>query len=578
MTARRLLLPVLLTLITAASAAAPGGPPVFEKTLMPTGFPDRCWLPNLACADDGTLYCAFALDIKSIWVCASRDAGRSWGPAVKVLDCPREGDLADPNILCVGPRVTVFASFGPAPRPPFTSIETLASSSDDGGVTWSPARLVPIPRKYVCGKVHVPVRLDDGTLAMGYSYDVPAEEGRPVSDEPQMHLHAGALLSRDEGETWTAGGDIQVDIQNIGADEPALVKLADGSLFAIVRTFDTRPYETRSHDGGLTWDPPQPAVFAGHNSPSALLRLRDGAILRVWDDSPSRRFPLVASLSTDECQTWSVPRTITEPGTEEGAHRMDQASYPSIAQAPDGTIVVSWWETGPQGSNVGLARLDRAWVEEASTWPTVVAFGDSVTLGTRDGVPEQTTFRARLARALEAGGRPVRMVNAGVPSSTTRDGLARLEGDVLARHPALVTVMFGINDAAMVDGGPVARTEPRVPLAEYKANLTAMVERCRAAGAKVVLCTPTPMSRAYLYSDVGGYAAHEDINYLLADYAQAAREVAAGTGTPLVDTFALFTALPDGLGLIGDGNHPWPEGHRLIAEALQGAVREALVP
>jgi lysophospholipase L1-like esterase len=84
------------------------------------------------------------------------------------------------------------------------------------------------------------------------------------------------------------------------------------------------------------------------------------------------------------------------------------------------------------------------------------------------------------------------------------------------------------------------------------------------------------MSRAYDYSSLGEYGKHADINYLLRDYAQVVREVAAATHVPLVDLFALFTERPDGLSLIPDGNHPWPPGHALIAEALRGPVSAEL--
>jgi lysophospholipase L1-like esterase len=81
------------------------------------------------------------------------------------------------------------------------------------------------------------------------------------------------------------------------------------------------------------------------------------------------------------------------------------------------------------------------------------------------------------------------------------------------------------------------------------------------------------MSRAYVYSNMGEYARHQDINYMLREYAEAARQVAATERVPLVDLFDLFVTRPDGLSLIPDGNHPWPEGHALIAEALFAVVK-----
>jgi len=341
---------------------------LFEVGHLETGFPHQSALPNLARAEDGTIFCAYAVNVQSIYLTSTRDAGKTWAKPVKVMECPRAGYIADPNILVIGPRVTVFATFVPAPYPPFAHSDTLASSSEDGGETWSEPVVIPIPHHYVCGKVHVPVWVDEETLAMGYSYDLPAEKGEAAAGEGGMDLRAGVLLSRDGGKTWTPGGDVHVDVFPIGADEPALVRLKNGDLFMVVRTASPRPYETRSHDGGLTWDEPRPSVFQGHNSPTALLRLNDGSILRVWDNSPTNRFPLVASLSTDECATWSPPRTITEPEVDEkGELSYRTACYPSIAQADDGTIVVVWWETSAAGSNIGLARFNRAWVVGGAT-------------------------------------------------------------------------------------------------------------------------------------------------------------------------------------------------------------------
>jgi hypothetical protein len=246
----------------------------------------------------------------------------------------------------------------------------------------------------------------------------------------------------------------------MGADEPAIVWLSNGDLFMIVRT-TTRPHETVSHDGGRTWEPLKPGPFQGLNSPSALLRLRDGAIVRAWDNSPTSRFPLVVSLSIADCRTWSPPRTVTEPTVDEdGALSYATACYPSLAEAADGTILLAWWQRDTQGHNsVWIARLNREWIKEARTLPPprkIVAFGDSVTLGVRPGVTEYQTFRYLLQERLKQQGLDVEVVNAGVGGDNTRTALARLDRDVLSERPELVIVMFGVNDAAMVDGGPVA--------------------------------------------------------------------------------------------------------------------------
>ena len=553
---------------------------MFEKNRLDTGFPGKSYLPNLAKADDGTIFCAFCVALDSIWITQSRDAGKTWAEPVKVMDMPREGYIADPNVLVVGSRVTVFATFLPAPSPPYDYNETLASTSEDAGLTWSQPVEIAIPRKYVTGKIHVPIWLDEDTVAMAYAWDVPAEEGRAADNEPDMHTRCGLLFSHDGGRTWTAGGDVDVDIAKCGADEPTVVQLENGDLHMVFRTYDERPWETVSHDNGQSWEQPSPSHCYGHNSPSDLLRLHDGSILRVWDNSPTSRFPLVASISSDECRSWSPPRVIEEPDFDDrGEPLYRSACYPSAIQAADGTIILSWWQTTKTESNIGMARFDRQWVEQAGMLPTIVAFGASGTRGVREGVEEYHTYRERLRYRLKAAGIEARVINAGVGGSNTRDALQRLDSDVLAHDPDIVTIMFGLNDAAMVDGGPdgpIARTEPRVPLDEYRANLAEIVRRIKAAGAKPILCTVTPISRDYVYSHMGAYGEVDDMNYRNRDYCQAAREVASEAGIRLVDVFAAWLARDDWRELLGDGMHANPTGHALTADLLFDTVRTAL--
>ncbi len=67
--------------------------------------------------------------------------------------------------------------------------------------------------------------------------------------------------------------------------------------------------------------------------------------------------------------------------------------------------------------------------------------------------------------------------NAGISGDTTTGGLKRLERDVLAHKPHLVTIMFGMNDLV------------RTPVADFQNNLREIIRRCRALDAEVVLCT-----------------------------------------------------------------------------------------
>jgi len=571
--------PVLSVWLFAACMAW-GDAPMFEAYQLPTGLAGNVEIPTLGTWDGQTVHCVYSNNIESVWVQSTRDAGKTWSGPIRVMALGEARYITDANILVDRDRITVFATeVIDAPDHPgaFARSRIRMAVSEDGGQIWAEQPPLPLPHNYVCGCIHPPVWLDGDTVVMGWSWDVPAEEGRPAAEEGTMHLRAGVLISDDRGRTWRPGQDVDLPEQPMGADEPAIVRLSTGGLFMIVRTTYPRPYETVSHDGGQTWEPLRPAACHGFNSPSALLRLRDGGIIRAWDDSPTARFPLVVSVSTDDCQTWSPPRTVTEPTPElDGTLSYSTACYPSLAEAEDGSILLAWWQRRDETNSVHVARFSRDWIEQARAQRTIVAFGDSVTRGVRDGVTEYQTFRHLLHERLEQGGIEARVVNAGVGGDTTDDGLSRLDRDVLREKPELVIVMFGLNDAAMVDAGPVARTEPRVPPEAYTANLRSIVERIRASGSAVLVCTPTPMSRRYVHQNVGAYAGNEDINFAVRLYAEAVRRVAGDMQVPLFDAFALFADRPGGLELIEDGDHPFARGHALLADALLEPVLQLL--
>ncbi len=100
--------------------------------------------------------------------------------------------------------------------------------------------------------------------------------------------------------------------------------------------------------------------------------------------------------------------------------------------------------------------------------------GDSLSAG--HGLGQGQSWVALLERRLAARGLPHRVVNASVSGLTTAEGRARLP-DLLARHrPAVLVLALGGNDGLR-----------GLPLRAMEANLRAMVEQARAAGARVLL-------------------------------------------------------------------------------------------
>src|SRR5687768_12000667 len=114
-------------------------------------------------------------------------------------------------------------------------------------------------------------------------------------------------------------------------------------------------------------------------------------------------------------------------------------------------------------------------VSSSHTRPMVIlCFGDSVTVGVREGVTAEQTYPRLLEAALARKGVPAWVLESGRRSETTAQALLRLP-ELLGAGPEYLTIMYGLNDAA-IDAGA---DRPRVSVDEYAANLDAMITLAR---------------------------------------------------------------------------------------------------
>jgi acyl-CoA thioesterase-1 len=167
----------------------------------------------------------------------------------------------------------------------------------------------------------------------------------------------------------------------------------------------------------------------------------------------------------------------------------------------------------------------------------VVALGDSLTAGL--GVAAEEAWPALIDARLRREGYPYRVVNAGVSGDTTAGGLRRVDW-VLRSRPEVAVVALGANDGLR-----------GLPTDAMEANLLAIVERLRAAGARVLVAgmqVPPNYGAAYT-------RAFQDVF----------QDVARRTGAALMP-FLLDGVAADPRLNLPDGIHPNAAGHRAIAE------------
>lgn len=193
----------------------------------------------------------------------------------------------------------------------------------------------------------------------------------------------------------------------------------------------------------------------------------------------------------------------------------------------------------------------------------IVAMGDSTTAGTpafqspREAPPRGAGDEtSQYAYWLVHAHPDWQVINQGVNAQRSDVIAARFDEDVLARKPAVVVIIAGVNDVYQ------GRSTQHVT-----EQLAAMYQRARAAGIRVVAGTIIPYNTATPDQN----ARMHQINGWIRSQAD------AGLVT-FVDTRAAVAAAvnPDMLASSPDGLHPDAAGYRQMADAIGPAIERAL--
>jgi predicted neuraminidase len=165
-------------------------------------------------------------------------------------------------------------------------------------------------------------------------------------------------ISDDGGVTWTGSEPIV----GAGGVQPTVVRRNDGSLVAYLR--DNGPPPKRalisvSRDDGVSWTTARDSDFPNPGTSLEVVRLRDGNWLLVGNDIEEGRYSLVAALSDDEGATWKWRRHLD--GNPQKAST-DQYHYPSVIQAKDGSIHVTYSYFVSGGKSIKHVRFEEDWI------------------------------------------------------------------------------------------------------------------------------------------------------------------------------------------------------------------------
>lgn len=323
--------------------------------------------PSIVLLPDGRLLSAwfsgpFEASVHQLILGAtSADGGRTWAQAVPMVDFPRASDF-DPAFIVKGSSTWMFFSVGRWDRYPVVgsraveqtkvgkdSFRVYVRRSLDSGKTWSDPVLASTDRGFCRSNGIV---LKTGAMLL------------PVYDDIGVGNWVSSVLrSDDEGVTWRRLGKIQALAGKAGG-EPTLAELDDGSVLMALRSRDGHVWFSQSRDGGATWSVPVPSDYDAAVSSHALFRTKAGRVLLAYNAcKPPLRSPLVLRTLDQKTMSWGSPIRLAEVPAPEAGEKIwtRQVAYPSIAELPDGVIVVVWAEIAnsadEQSGRIKCARI-----------------------------------------------------------------------------------------------------------------------------------------------------------------------------------------------------------------------------
>ena len=200
--------------------------------------------------------------------------------------------------------------------------------------------------------------------------------------------------------------------------------------------------------------------------------------------------------------------------------------------------------------------LSMAWVHAGmlvKDGDRIAFLGDSITqFGNRPGGYVQLVMDGVKRCGIKATAVP-----AGISGNKSNDMLKRFDRDVLKKKATVLLLSCGVNDV-----GHGARG---VKLPDYKKNITAILDKAKAAGMRIVILTPTLCREHDL---------KHDYNKKLESYCAFLKEIAAQRKIPVAD---LYTAMYNevaalkhikGCKLTIDNLHMNGYGNQMMAEGV----------
>lgn len=205
----------------------------------------------------------------------------------------------------------------------------MAKVSSDNAETWSDASLLALEEGMMVR--NRPIVLADGDYLLPIYHETGQDTEQVGRDSSSLFLRYDVKKKR-----WSETNRIHSRTGNI---QPAVVQVSAEHLIAYCRrgggygpTTSGYLVKSESIDGGRTWGPGEETAIPNPNAAIDFIKLSNGHLLLVYNDSMSNRTPLTVAVSEDGGKSFARKRNILEGKTS--------FAYPLAIQTSDGKIHV----------------------------------------------------------------------------------------------------------------------------------------------------------------------------------------------------------------------------------------------
>lgn len=311
---------------------------------------------SFECLDNGDLYLVYyggkgeyAWDT-AVYGSRKVKGSDQWSTPVPIASNPFQS-MGNP-VIWQDPDGTVWLFFVVRFGDTWSTSRVMAKVSRDHCQTWSDSFVVTFEEGTMVRSR--PIALNDGHFLLPIYHETGNDTEKTGSDTSSLFLRFDPLAGK-----WSRSNKVYSRMGNLQA---AVVALDGNHLLAFCRRGgDYEPgddgyvVKTESRDNGRTWSQGVETTFPNPNAAVELIRLANGHLLFVYNNSMDDRTPLTCAISTDGGETFPHKRDLISG--------VGSFAYPTALQTPDGLIHVVF--TSDERTTIRHAVFEESFITDS---------------------------------------------------------------------------------------------------------------------------------------------------------------------------------------------------------------------